>query len=499
MSDVLQPPPRLLVVDDEEYVRRAMRRTLGRQGCDVVVAGDADEAMEQVRTHEIDICLLDMRLQDTTGVALMKQLRAFDDTLQCVIFTGDAGPDVAYEALAEGAADYFEKPIQDWGRFLGLLRTATRRRREALEDKATGRKRSRSGATAELVEALLKGRSPSMQALRREVGRLAPLSMSVLILGPTGSGKSHLARAIHAASGRMGDVEMINCALLGDANRAWSELFGHEKGAYTGAHDRFIGRFERASGRTVFLDEIGELPAEAQATLLHVLEEGVYRRMGGDTDLALSARVVAATNRDLYTAAGEGTFSDALLSRFDMVLRVPALSERPEDIPLLTWYFLRDLEATQGLAIKHVAPEVFEAFAAYDWADGNIRELRNVLKRMAVFAEDATLTVDLLPPKILQGSRVPRAAVVRERGTARVRGTDQGPVVELPARFQGLPYKDFKESVVAEYTRSYLNWCLAEAGGNITRAADRAEIRRPNFKRLMNRYDVEAPRGDSDL
>ena len=172
MSDVLQPPPRLLVVDDEEYVRRAMRRTLGRQGCDVVVAGDADEAMEQVRTHEIDICLLEMRLQDTTGVALMKELRAFDDTLQCVIFTGDAGPDVAYEALAEGAADYFEKPIQDWGRFLGLLRTATRRRREALEDKATGRKRSRSGATAELVEALLKGRSPSMQALRREVGHV---------------------------------------------------------------------------------------------------------------------------------------------------------------------------------------------------------------------------------------------------------------------------------------------------------------------------------------
>src|SRR5579885_1589353 len=382
---------RVLIVEDEENASRGYEQLLQRWGCEVLGVGTAEEALARFATFQPDTLIADVELPGMNGLDLLKQLGVELTDVSAIIITGKGSEERAVSALEAGAFWYIEKPMK--GPVLqALLDRALSKARDTRQLAVLQRQLREAGRLGDLV-----GASKAMQEVMRIVEMAAPSSASVLITGETGSGKEIVARTIHKLSPRAsGPFVPINCSAIPETLME-SEIFGHERGAFTGAAERRIGCFELSDGGTLLLDEIGEMPAPTQAKLLRVLEDRKVRRLGSKTETPVDVRVLAATNKDPEQAVASGQMRQDLYFRLNVFhINLPPLREHKEDIPLLVEHILRDVNAKHGKSVKGVGAEVMDIFMSHTWP-GNIRELRNVLERSAIMCEKDLITRACLP------------------------------------------------------------------------------------------------------
>jgi len=395
--------PKLLVVDDEPNVLYSLEKAFRSDSLDVIGAQTGTEAIELVESVRPDVAILDVRLTDMTGLELFDRIREIDPRLPVIVVTAYAATETAIEAMKRGAYEYLLKPID-----LPQLRELVQR---ALELSRFRHVPAVFEDDQESVEGeKIVGRSQAMQEVYKAIGRVARSDVTVLITGESGTGKELVARALWQHSGRADKTFLaINCAAIPETLLE-SELFGHEKGAFTGADRRRIGRFEQANGGTLFLDEVSDMSPGTQAKLLRVLQEQSFERIGGEESIQTDVRVLAATNKDLEKEVAERRFRNDLLFRLNVFcINVPPLRERRDDIPLLAEHFVRLLSRTFGRTMHGMAPDVIERLVQYDWP-GNVRQLQSVLKYAIIRASGDVITVDCLPESLLQASPGPQKA-----------------------------------------------------------------------------------------
>ena len=369
----------VFLVEDDATLRKVLHKELSASGFDVTSFAAGEGVVAAVREHEPQVAVVDLRLPDISGLELLGRLLALDPDLQVVMLTGHGGVQEAVQAMRAGAYDFLQKPAS-LDVLEQTLQRAAEKRALLLENR-----RLRQLVAAEQGAPRLLGGSRAMTELRTLVQKVAATDENVLIVGESGTGKELVARAVHAGSlRRERPCVVVNCGAIAE-NLVESELFGHEKGAFTGAERRRPGLFEAADGGTLFLDEVGELPLELQPVLLRAIQFGEIRPVGGQSTKHVDVRVVAATNRDLVAAAAQGEFREDLYYRLaTLVVRVPPLRDRREDVPEFARAFLEE----RKLGIE---PAAMQMLGAYDWP-GNVRELENVLRRLAVLATGATIT-----------------------------------------------------------------------------------------------------------
>ncbi len=382
---------RVLIVEDEENARKGYEQLLQRWGYEVLGVGSAEDALARFASFQPDTVIADVELPGMNGLDLLGQLGAELTDVPAIIITGKGSEERAVAAIESGAFWYIEKPLK--GPVLrALLDRALSKARDTRQLVVLQRQLREAGRLGDLV-----GASKPMQDVMRIVEMAAPSSASVLITGETGSGKEIVARTVHKLSPRAGGPFVaINCSAIPESLME-SEIFGHERGAFTGAAERRIGCFELADGGTLLLDEIGEMPAPTQAKLLRVLEDRKVRRLGSKVETPVDVRVVAATNKDPEQAVSSGQLRQDLYFRLNVFhIQLPPLREHKDDIPLLTEHILRDINIKHGKTVRGVGAEVMDIFMSHTWP-GNIRELRNVLERSAIMSEKDLITRSSLP------------------------------------------------------------------------------------------------------
>jgi two-component system nitrogen regulation response regulator NtrX len=406
---------RVLIVDDDPSTLASISRTFRLAGHDAAVCDNAPRASALLRAERFDIVFSDVVMPGKDGLAMLGELREMGVTTPVVMMSGQATVDMAVRATRLGAVDFLEKPVSA-DKLLLTLDNALKLVRLEEENKALRRRVGRH----EIV-----WKSEAMRRVMAQVGRVAPTASRVCILGETGTGKELVARAIHDGSPRRERPFItVNCTAV-PSELIESELFGHEKGSFTGAVSRHLGRFEQAHGGTLFLDEIGDMPAPMQAKLLRLLEEGELERIGGDRPIVVDTRVIAATHRDLDSAVRKGFFREDLYHRiFVFPIVMPSLRERVGDVPLLAEHFATRVAEQNGWKPRGFAPEALAELTRYDWP-GNVRELRNVVERLLLLTDEA---VDAPTVRgVLSG---------RPAGAAGGTGTGSGPLADRVAAFE---------------------------------------------------------------
>jgi two-component system nitrogen regulation response regulator GlnG len=380
--------PRLLVVDDEPVICQSFQWVFGPTGVEVLTAGTVAEGWRRVQEDRPDVIVLDLQLPDGSGMDLFERIRVADPKRPVVFITAHGTTDTAIEAMKRGAFDYLSKPL-DLEHLRGLLGRAFEAARLMGEPAAL----PDDPATDRIV-----GRSKVVQEMCKQVGRVAPQDVAVLITGESGTGKELVARAIYSHSRRADRPFLaINCAAIPEP-LVESELFGHEKGAFTGAERQRIGKFEQADGGTLLLDEIGDMPLPVQAKMLRLLQDQTFERVGGGQPVTTRVRVLAATNQDLERLIAAGRFRADLYYRLkDVTIRVPPLRDRREDIPELAHHFLFRFAREADRDVRGFAPEVLGMFQAYPWP-GNVRELRGVVRDAALRGTGPLILPEFLPP-----------------------------------------------------------------------------------------------------
>ncbi len=400
----------VLVVDDDDANRVTLERILSREGLDVVHAASGRAAMELLREHRVDLVLTDLKMPGMTGIDLLKAARVVDPDMEVVVMTAYGTVETAVEAMKEGAYDFVSKPLKRV-ELIAAVRKALEKRALRVENRRLRERLAEVGST-EWV-----GTSDATRRLLDEVEVVAPSDATVLLTGESGTGKGHLARMLHRQSRRReGRLVTVNCAAIPESLLE-SELFGYEKGAFTGAAGRKEGRFDLARAGTLFLDEICETTPALQVRLLRVLQDGEYERVGGTDTIHADVRVVAATNRDIEAEVAAGRFREDLYYRLNVIrITVPPLRERPEDIPLLAQHFLARVAAKNDRPARGMTSGAIEALVAWRWP-GNVRELENAIERAVVLGRDDRLGVDDLPPALRAGRAEARKAIAFSVGT----------------------------------------------------------------------------------
>ena len=376
----------ILLVDDDERLRTAGAKVLAAEGYGVIVAASGREALEKLKELTVALVISDLRLPDVDGIALLKQARQLRPEVEVVMITGHASIETAVEAMRLGAYDFIEKPL-DSAALLKAVAKALEKQRLTRENRRLRRQlRQRQG-----VDALV-GDSAAMQSVKQLIRQIAPTDINVLIQGESGTGKEIAADALHFLSGRRErPLVKISCAAIPETLLE-SELFGHERGAFTGAAAARAGKFELADGGTLLLDEIAEMSPQLQAKLLRVLQDGTFQRLGGTREMRGDVRLLCATHADIPRATAEGKFRQDLYYRINTVqIVLPPLRERREDIPLLAGHFLQLFSAEMGREVCAIAPAAMDQLLAHSWP-GNVRELNHVLQRAVALASGDTIT-----------------------------------------------------------------------------------------------------------
>jgi two-component system response regulator AtoC len=455
---------RILVADDKENLRRLVVRIL-EEAFDVEEAEDGARALALAATRPYDVVVTDIRMPGADGFELLAAVKARDPATEVVLMTGYATVPDAVRAMKLGAFDYLEKPFDPDAALAVVERAAARRRLAAA---ARGAAPGEEDAFHGLV-----GRSASMRAVYRLLEKAAAVDATVLVTGETGTGKELAARAIHALSPRRERRFVpVNCGAL-PGELVESELFGHARGAFTGAAAAKPGLFQEAQGGTIFLDEVGELPLPAQVKLNRVLQEKEIRRVGETQAVPVDVRVVTATHRDLREEVRAGRFREDLFYRLHVfAVALPPLRERPEDVPLLAAHFLEKHANALRRSLGGFSPDALAQLAAHAWP-GNVRELENVVERAVAVAGGQVVEVADLPAEI---------------GAAPGAPTPPAPASALAA----LPYKDAVAGARDRVTREYLVALLTEFGGNVTRAAERAGVERESLHRLLRKHGLRS-------
>jgi two-component system response regulator HydG len=396
---------RILVVDDDRAHLTMLTAMLESWGHDVDTAADGAEAVDRVRRRAYDVVLTDVRMAEVDGIEALRRIKAYNPYLPVLIMTAYSSVDTAVGALKAGAFDYLHKPLD-----FGELRRGLER---ALEHGGPAASLAGSGGSADAPAGMI-GASAAMREVFAMIRAVAPSEASVLVLGESGTGKELVARALHEGSPRAAHrLVTVNCAALAESLLE-SELFGHEKGAFTGAQRQRDGLFVQADGGTLFMDEIGEMPLPLQAKLLRALQQGEVQRLGSDRPVRVDVRVIAATNRDLEAEVRAGNFREDLYYRLNVIaLRVPALRERPEDIPLLAGHFLERFAQRNRKVFRGFSPRAMDLMLRHDWP-GNVRELENAVERAVILAPGDMITERDLPA----GLRAADSAEGAARGDA---------------------------------------------------------------------------------
>jgi DNA-binding NtrC family response regulator len=381
----------ILIVDDEEHVRFAMRETLEPLGYTCEEAGSGQQALEKFAPERFDLVLLDYRMPDGDGLFTLKEIRKLNSDVPILFVTAYGSKDLALQALREGAYDYFTKPF-DIEEVRVVVRRALEKRLLRRRVQLLSRQMDSSLGFDQII-----GSTAEMRDLFHLIQRVAGQDVTVLILGESGTGKELVASAIHRHSKRRsGPFVPINCAAI-PSTLLESELFGHERGAFTGAHAQKLGKFEQAEGGTIFLDEIGDMDLMLQAKMLRVLQENEFQRVGGSQTVKTNVRIVAATNKDLSLEVSKGNFREDLYFRLNVIpLFLPPLRNRRADIPLLIEHFVKHANNLYSKHISGISPVVMEKFTNYKWA-GNVRELENVITRAVILSQGAVITEADLP------------------------------------------------------------------------------------------------------
>ncbi len=368
---------RILIIDDERGIRNTLKEILEYEKHEVEIAATGEEGLEHLRNNGFNLVFLDVKMPGLDGIEVLQEVARTHPEMPVVMISGHGNIDTAVDAIKKGAFDFLEKPL-DLNRILVTVRNATDKSKLLQETRML---RKQLSPTYEMV-----GNSPAINQVKELIQKVAPTDARVLITGSNGTGKELVARQLHELSSRAAaQFVEVNCAAI-PSELIESELFGHEKGAFTTAIKQRKGKFEQADGGTIFLDEIGDMSLSAQAKVLRALQENKITRVGGDKDIDVSVRVIAATNKNLIKEIEAGNFREDLYHRLSViVIKVPALGERKEDIPLLVNHFLAQLCTELGVARKSISQEAIDGLAELPWR-GNIRELKNVVERLIILS-----------------------------------------------------------------------------------------------------------------
>jgi len=453
---------RILIVDDEESIRETLREILEYESYEVEEAADGKEALKMIKKFNYDVVLCDIKMPGLDGLELLEQSKETVPDLPFIMISGHGTIETALEATRKGAYDFISKP-PDLNKLLITVRNATEKNSLVIETKVLKRKITK---TREII-----GESPSVKKIKKTIEKVAPTDARVLITGENGTGKELVARWLHERSNRAGDpfVE-VNCAAI-PSELIESELFGHEKGSFTSAHKQRIGKFEKANKGTLFLDEIGDMSLSAQAKVLRALQENRITRVGGDKDIEVDVRIIAATNKDLRKEIEEGNFREDLYHRISVILiHVPTLNERSDDIPLLAERFLQEICEEQGNMRKSLTPGALQELKKINWS-GNIRELRNVIERLIILCDDKITAED-----------------VNNFSNAMSRRTNSLDIVEQFDRFQD--FKDYAEKIFIDSKLKSNNW-------NVAKTASEIDIQRSHLYNKIEKYGLKRQKKDS--
>lgn len=446
---------RMLVVEDHESERRMMMQLLKQEGFTIYGAENADKALSYV-DENIDVVLTDLNMGDVSGIKLLQLWKQRKPDTQFIVFTGEKSTKSAVEAMKSGAYDYITKPV-DPDELILLIRRALEGMQKDKELDSLRRRLDQKFGLDQIV-----GQSKQMKDVFAKIQRAAQVDSTVLVLGETGTGKELVAQALHHNSPRKkGPFVAVNCAAV-PATLVESELFGHVRGAFTGATDRRVGRFEQADGGTLFIDEIGDFDLGLQAKLLRVLETLTFTPVGGYEDKKVNVRVLTATSRDIDRMVQEGKFREDLFYRLKVVtISLPSLRERTDDIPLLTEHFLKEISEHKHTPPRKIDSTAMRRFMGYRWP-GNVRQLRHTLESMMVLADGDTLTDRDLPDEIAEGTMT------------------------------GVPNKDLPTGMtMEELEKLAIQKALEQSGGKRTRAAESLGISVRTLQRKLRQYQME--------
>ena len=475
---------RILVADDEESIRWVLSKALKKQGFTVDLAEDGAEARNMARRTNYDLAVLDIKMPGIQGLDLLKQFRIEHPDMLVIIMTAEATMEHAVTAMKNGAYDYLTKPF-DLAALDAIILKATKA--AEVTEQIDQLKEELQGQFS--FGRSIIGNSQPMQEVYKTLGRVAESDVTVLITGESGTGKELIARAIHINSKRIGKPFIaLNCAAI-PHELLENELFGHERGAFTGATDRKSGKFEQAESGTLFLDEIGDMPLDLQAKLLRVLQEKEITRTGGSQTIKVDVRIVAATNQNIGEMVKEKRFREDLFYRLNVVpISLPALRERKDDIPMLVDFFLQRAKQDLGIEVMEYSPEAITKLKNYNWP-GNVRELENVIKRAALLSPNHVLT-----PADFPGLH---------EGEENVQSQDESLEALVSRKLENsfaqmnlLEMNNLYEMVLHQVERPLINIVLKKAKGNQVRTAEILGINRNTLRKKINTLEIDVKRGN---